>query len=586
MIVAFPSRAAVRAELDRDTVQDGETVTLSIERDAGQSAQPDVFPLRKDFEILGTSTSSETNIINGSVSRSNRWLVQLQPRHAGTLEIPPLAVGGDRTQALELHVVPVSPRAADRVAGHAFIEVEGPDPGRAIYVQQQVPYTVRLYYDDAVQNGELAAPDPANAIVEQLGQEKHYSATRRGREFHVVERRYVISPEKSGALQIAGVGFRGIAIAPEEHQEASSLGDEAMDRFMRNSPFASDPFFRNGLHMGTFFGDAGLPVAARGPEIALDVHPRPAAARGNWLPAEQLTLTDSWQDNPPQLRAGEPAMRTITIRAKGLAASQIPALDFGQPPNAHLYPEAGSNDTQTDGNSIYGISKQSVSYIPDAQGTLSIPPVELAWWNVRSNAQELATLPGRQLAIAPGVPGTQPSTPPAAPVAASARRPLPAPASEEPLTNRRMWLDGGLAFLLVAAASVLVLLVSRRRETRKARETREPRDARASGEPAPRRKAALRSLQQACSANDRNAAARALMDLASAEWPGRRPRGLRELAGRLDAGQAEILTLDRSLYGAEGLPWEGKALWDAMRGGFRPRHEMHHDDDGLQALYP
>ena len=110
-------------------------------------------PLRKDFEVLGTSTSSETNFINGSISHRNRWLVQLQPLHAGTLEIPPIAVGNEHTAALELHVVPVSREAAIRDAGHVFVEVEGADPGKSIYVQQQIPYTVRLYYDDTVQNG-------------------------------------------------------------------------------------------------------------------------------------------------------------------------------------------------------------------------------------------------------------------------------------------------------------------------------------------------------------------------------------------------------------------------------------------------
>ncbi|MEO8009202.1 MAG: hypothetical protein ABI728_11885, partial [Betaproteobacteria bacterium] len=55
------SSGAVHAQLERTTVQDGETLTLSIESDAAQSsARPDVAPLRKDFNVLDTSTSSET----------------------------------------------------------------------------------------------------------------------------------------------------------------------------------------------------------------------------------------------------------------------------------------------------------------------------------------------------------------------------------------------------------------------------------------------------------------------------------------------------------------------------------------------
>ena len=461
------SSAAVHAQLDRDTARDGDTVTLSIEHDASQSGEPDLSPLRKDFQVLGTSASTEVNVVNGSMSRRNRWLVQLQPLHTGTLEIPSITVGQEHTAALELRVAPVSRDAAGRDAGHVFVQVEGADPGKSIYVQQQIPYTVRLYYDDTVQNGELAAPAPANAIVEQLGDEKRYAVTRLGRPFNVVERRYVIAPEKSGALEIPGVAFRGIAFTPQDRQAAADPGDDLIDRFMRGTPLANDPFFKGGFGGGALFGDAGHPIAARGPDISLPVQPRPAAASGNWLPADQITLHDSWEDHPPQLKVGEPATRTITVEAKGLSASQIPPLKLDPPGNARWYPEASDNSSRTDGEAIYGISKQSVTYIPTSQGTLAIPPVELAWWNLRTNSQSVARLPGREMAIEPGAPGSQSNTAPSPPVAAVPGQPATkaiSPMQQAP--DRWMWLAGGLAALVVAALSIVVLQRSRRRSSK------------------------------------------------------------------------------------------------------------------------
>ena len=164
--------AAVRAQLERATVQEGETLTLSIESDERQSAaRPDLAPLRKDFDVLGTSTSSETSVVNGSRSDRTRWLVRLQPRHAGTLDIPAITVGGEHTAPLVLEVTRMSPQASDQRSRHVFLEVEAGGAGNSIYVQQQIPYTVRLYYDDTLRTGELAAPDPANAVVEQLGED-------------------------------------------------------------------------------------------------------------------------------------------------------------------------------------------------------------------------------------------------------------------------------------------------------------------------------------------------------------------------------------------------------------------------------
>ena len=164
------SRAALRAEIDRQTVQEGDTLTLTIRSDQAQSQErPDVSPLRKDFVVLGTSTSSETSIVNGSRSDSTSWQIQLQPLHTGTIDIPPIAVGNEQTAAIEIDVTKASPQQAKQTSTHVFLEVEAPAAGKSIYVQQQIAYTVRLFYDDTVQSGDLAAPDPENAIVEQLG---------------------------------------------------------------------------------------------------------------------------------------------------------------------------------------------------------------------------------------------------------------------------------------------------------------------------------------------------------------------------------------------------------------------------------
>jgi hypothetical protein len=586
------SWAGLRAELDRDVVQEGDTLTLTIESGEAQSRErPDVTPLSKDFEVLGTSTSSETRIINGSRSDRTRWLVRLQPRYAGTIDIPPIAVGSEHTAALKLNVSKPSPQAANEASKHVFLEAEAGATGKSIYVQQQVPYTVRLYYDDTVLTGELAAPDPANAIVEQLGAEKRSTTMRHGQQYNVIERHYAIAPEKSGALHIPPASFRGSAVVAQDRRDNAFPGDDLMDRLMRNTPFANDPFFKGSLGGGMGFGNAGQPVSARGREIALDVQPRPAGAQGNWLPAEQISLHDSWEDNPPQLKAGEPATRTITIDAKGLAASQILPLSLAQPGNARVYPEAPDNQSRTDGNAIYGTSKQSVTYIPTAQGTLDIPPIELTWWNTRSNAQSRAALPAREFNVEAGMAQAQSNASPPAPAgevpqAASAATPPSgadhAPPSEswtERLQNRWSWLGAAAALLAMAILAAVAFRRSRRPRVQSGQVA-------ATAAPAPRQKSAMRALEQACAGNDRHAAADALLDLAQVEWPDDPPRGFGALATRLEAGGEEIRALDRSLYGAGGSPWEGGALWQVTRRGLQTkRSESLRDDDGLGALY-
>ena len=221
------SRAAVHARLDPGAVSQGGVLTLEIESNSASSGtQPDLAPLQKDFVILGSGTQSETSFVNGRRSDRMRWSVRLQPRHAGKLVIPQVTLGSEQTAALDVEVGAVSPQAAAQVDKHVFVEVEAGAAGRPVYVQQQAPYTVRLYYDDTIQKGALDAPNPVDAVVEQLGADQHGTVIRDGRSYHVLERNYAIAPEKSGTLRIPPVSFSGSQVVPQSGQ-AQGQGDDA-----------------------------------------------------------------------------------------------------------------------------------------------------------------------------------------------------------------------------------------------------------------------------------------------------------------------------------------------------------------------
>ena len=588
--IGTSSQAAVQAWLQRDTVTVGETVTLRIESDALQAnQQPDLGPLKKDFEVLGTSTSSETQIVNGKRSDKTRWLVQLQPRHDGTLEIPPIRVGDDNTSAMAVTVREASAQTRQEMAKHVFMESESAVAGNSVYVQQQIPYTVRLYFDDTVQTGELSAPTSADAVIEQLGDEGHFKSVRNGRSYNVVERRYAIAPEKSGELHIAPASFHGTALTANDPPTEAANANNPFADMLRNTPFANDPAFMRNFGIGLRSGNTGRPVAVRGDELTLQVRPRPAQATGNWLPAQQITLQDSWQGHAPQPKVGEPVTRTITIEAKGLAASQIPTLSLAQPAGARVYPEAPRNQSRTDGTTIYGTSRQDVTYIPDAQGTVKIAPVTLAWWNTTTDMQSQASLPGLTLVVAPGA-MPAPTNPPSnvLPVAGKAATPAATVAAGqahswwERSVGAGHWPVAGSALLLAVAAGLLWLWLWARRVAPK---PAPPHRARA---PEPgRKRSVLQALRHACANHQTHAAAQALLELARIEWPENPPRGLGALAARLETGAAQVHALDRELYGTQTTsPWQGDALWQALGRGLKPAGNPVPDtEDGLRALY-
>jgi len=604
MLAVTTSEAAVRVTLDRDTVYAGDIVTLTIERDGQQSnLQPDLAPLEKNFEVLGASTQTQVSIFNGRRSDKTLWQVQLQPRQSGRLRIPPVTVGTQQTAALELNVTEAPQQTASQPNQHVFIEVEADTANKQIYVQQQIPYSVRLYYDERLQDGELSGPEPKNAVAEQLGEDKRYSTVRNGRQYSVIERHYVISPEKSGSLTIPPATFRGRIAVPE--QRGRSRGPSSMmDQFFKNSPFANDPFFRDNMLNDRFFssspfGDPGKPIAIRSRAINIDIKPRPAAARQHWLPAEAVSLHDSWTENPPQFKVGEPVSRTITIQTRGLAGSQIPELNIAAPANTRLYPETPGHESRTDGKTIYGTRSQTLTYIPGAQGALKIPAITLNWWDARHNKAASTTLPGWQFKVLPGAAGAT-GTPTANAAQAGQQT---APASKTTKTDSKQiesasgstladavksnwrWLAGASGMLLV----FVLLVMARRTKQRRQNDipSAEKQTPTRTAHAQPNRKSVLQALQKACEDNDRHAAAKALLDLGQAYWPDDPPRSLDALGTRIEKGQPQLSELERSLYAAEASDWNGTALWDEFRHGLQEKKpDRQSQDDELRPLYP
>src|SRR3546814_20460791 len=85
-------------------MQPGESVQLNLERDGSGGAEPDLSPLKKDFDVLGRSSGSSIQIINGSISRHTSVRVTLSPKRSGTLTIPPISWGREQTRALQITV--------------------------------------------------------------------------------------------------------------------------------------------------------------------------------------------------------------------------------------------------------------------------------------------------------------------------------------------------------------------------------------------------------------------------------------------------------------------------------------------------
>ena len=185
-------QADVHAQVDRVDVPMGERVRLTIlSGGASLAEEPDLSPLAEDFAVLAQRRSLSTRINGSRRQTSLEWTVELMPLELGAVEIPPIRVGAETTEAITLHVRTGPPprEASDRsfadapAAGPTLVaEVDNADP----YVQEQVALTLRLESGLPLLGGQLHAPQIEGALVEPLGEDRNEVIEVEGRPVHVL----------------------------------------------------------------------------------------------------------------------------------------------------------------------------------------------------------------------------------------------------------------------------------------------------------------------------------------------------------------------------------------------------------------
>lgn len=571
--------ASVQASIDRPVIYDGESFTLVISSDAKRREMPDLSLLEKDFYVLGTGSSQQVQIINGVTTAKTSWTITLQPKTRGQFHIPPLRVGRELTNPIQV-TVSAPPVAATVMDGqHIFIETEIGSSEKPIYLQQQILYTVRLVFDQPILDGNLSEPAPENALVEQLVKNNRYTRQRNGKSVTVIERRYAIFPEKSGELIIPPLRFTGSLVSNAAGRRQSSRIDPNLQRFFGGDPFA-----------GVF--NRGRPVTVQGRALSLQILPRPASYSGsNWLPSVELKLKDSWLEQPPEFKVGEPVSRTITIRAKGLLATLLPTLELDALDGVNVYPEQPVTETRTDGTWVYGISKQGVSYMPTKAGALLIPELRLNWWDTEAGVERTAVLPKWSVEVLPG------KDLPVEPVVQAEGLTVTGPQTDSPAPEG-VGVDDSLLetgwfnkirkeyWLLLPVIAVVIFALYWRWNKRPDK----PQDMPVADEFQLARKLNQRALQkrlrESCSGNDASAVAEILLQMSGLVILENPPKTLPALAAILDQGGEEIIQLDRFLYSTDAVNWDGQSFYEKFRNGLVFRVKEKPTQDALEPLYP
>ena len=228
------------------------------------------------------------------------------------------------------------------------------------YVQEQIIYTLRLYTQGLI-NGELSDPASTDAIIEPFGEQKKYYRMAFNQRYEVVERQYLIFPQRSGTLTIGGQSFQGVSLKQGRRTRIKDMSDS----------------------------------------IELSIKPPASSFSGkNWLPATSLFLNEKWQGDIENLKVGDSITRKIELTALGLLGSALPPIKMDKNPLYKLYidkpltesvqHEAGAQAKRTDSFAIVAIK----------DGEVSLDEIRIPWWDTVNDVERVAIIPARTISIA------------------------------------------------------------------------------------------------------------------------------------------------------------------------------------------
>lgn len=377
LVVCTVARADLQASLDQQQIHADAQVVLTLQaKNPSAEAVLDLSPLEVDFRLLSQVDSHYLRIEKGSLVTIKQWVLHLQPRRDGQLQVPPLQLGEHRSAALDLTVLhsSIPPTPTPR----AFMELE--ITPNTPYVLSEFNLTVRLYHNARLLQGALEDPQLEGVQMQRLRNNLSREVVRDGQAYQVLESHYAVFPETSGVLPIPPVRFRGRAAYAADEVPTTQLYRQTQQLQVQSAP------------------------------QELRILPPVAGFSGeHWLAARTLELSTHWPEVQEPIPVGEPLTITLVIEAQGLHAYQLPELPLPKLPHVRLYRELSNTGEQDDDTWITARREERLTLIPTQAGELRFPALQLPWWDTAQHRERIATLAAKTLQVGT-LPAQQPTT--------------------------------------------------------------------------------------------------------------------------------------------------------------------------------
>ncbi|MEN9945916.1 MAG: hypothetical protein RLZZ293_302 [Pseudomonadota bacterium] len=363
--------AQISAKVNHNQLEIGQSLVLTINLPDNNS-QPDLAPLKTDFDIYGTSSNSQTSIINGKITSQASYAITLLPKHIGKLLIPSLKIANDTTAPIAITVTKSSSTSSspNSVATDSQNEIflNSTLNTNITYPHVPVILTMKLYFRVNLANLTMDNLNIANLQMKPSSDKPvQYQTEYNHQPYMVLEQKFLLIPNDSGTIDLPPLKISGVM------QDANGNGFT----FAPQQPFS-----------------------VNSKPLQLTVKPIPEGfTQANWLAASKLHFIESWSINNESVQIGQAITRNITLLAMDSEASRLPELKFTTPTGVNVYPDKANSSEVLSGTKLQGLKSFKVVYIPTQAGTIQIPQQIIKWWNTTTKQTEQLIIPSKILHI-------------------------------------------------------------------------------------------------------------------------------------------------------------------------------------------
>ncbi|MHA7880597.1 MAG: BatD family protein [Saccharospirillum sp.] len=355
---AMPVLASVSASVDRTVLFDDETLTLTIRAEAPVADQAlDLTAINALFDVVGQAQSTQSRITQGSTRRWREWQLVLRPRESGTLIIPSVTLGGQRSEPIEIEVRDAASRSDGLEESDVVLNVslskDDAYVGEAVTLTVELRYRIQLQGSfDRLNFGDFQAEQIDE--VDTLGQQG-------GRQYRIYRLVYRLIADEPGRYRIPDIRFTG------QYQDG---------------PFGN-PRRLTRAHPGFVMNIKSIPASY--PDNAF------------WLPAQRVTLSDNLPSRL-SLTANTHLDWSITTEAIGLDAADLPSpLSDLRENGFRVY----QNSPEFDNDGVRARRRDMNALVFLESGEYQLPAIRVPWWNLETDQLEYAELPARPVEIRP-----------------------------------------------------------------------------------------------------------------------------------------------------------------------------------------